>query len=120
MRKKTRSSLAVRRPVTLGIARATAPPAVWDNPLFLRTNVIITAVWAASFTVGAGLLAVLLAAAPHALAAIVAVKLCGFALPVVFTTRYSRAVAARAKAAASAAVTAPLPAAVVGVTAPSR
>ncbi|MFE2542804.1 hypothetical protein [Actinacidiphila glaucinigra] len=108
-------SLAVRRPFTLGIARTTAPPAVWDNPLFLRTNVIITAVWAASFTAGAGLLAVLLAAAPHALAAIVAVKLCGFTVPVVFTARYSRAVTARAKAAA-------LPAAVAGVTAtaPSR
>jgi len=106
-------SLAVRRPFTLGIARTMVPPAVWDNPVFLRTNMIITAVWAASFTVNAALLAVLLSAAPHALAGIIAVKVCGFALPVVFTTRYSRAVAARRQAAGPA----PAPA---GVTAPSR
>lgn len=110
-------SLAVRRPFTLGIARTMVPPAVWDNPVFLRTNMIITAVWAASFTVNAALLAVLLSAAPHALAGIIAVKVCGFALPVVFTTRYSRAVAARRQAAGPAPAPAPASA---GVTASSR
>ncbi|MGW3243519.1 hypothetical protein [Streptomyces sp. NPDC001070] len=93
-------SLAVRRPFTLGIAKTMVPPEVWGNRVFLRTNVIITAVWAVSFTVNAALLAVLLAAAPHALAAIIAVKVCGFAVPAVFTVRYSRAVAARRQAAA--------------------
>lgn len=110
-------SLAVSRPFTLGIARTMVPPAVWDNPVFLRTNMIITAVWAASFTVNAALPAVLLSAAPHALAGIIAVKVCGFALPVVFTARYSRAVAARRQTAAPAPAPAPAPA---GVTAPSR
>ncbi|MFE0626633.1 hypothetical protein ACFW3D_06635 [Streptomyces sp. NPDC058864] len=114
-------SLAVRKPFTLGIARSMVPSAVWDNPVFLRTNVIITAVWAASFTVNAALLAVLLSAAPHALAGIIAVKICGFALPVVFTTRYSRAVAARGQAATAATTAISAPAvAPMGVTAPSR
>ncbi|MEU4097699.1 hypothetical protein [Streptomyces sp. NPDC026673] len=96
-------SLAVRRPFTLGIARTMVPSQVWENPVFLRTNVIITAVWAASFTVNAVLLAALLAVVPHALTAIIAVKVCGFAVPALFTMRYSRAVAARRRVPAVAA-----------------
>lgn len=60
---------------------------------------VITAVWATAFTVNCLALAVLLALAPHATAALVAVKICGFAVPAVFTVRYPRIVARRASAA---------------------
>lgn len=39
------ASLAAKRPFTLGIARQSTPREYWDQPLFIRTNVIITAVW---------------------------------------------------------------------------
>lgn len=44
-------SLALRRPFTLQYAREQTPPDIWNSPLFIRTNYIITAVWAAAFTV---------------------------------------------------------------------
>jgi hypothetical protein len=81
-------SLAVRRPFTLGIARTMAPAEVHGSALFHRVNAVITAVWAAAFTVNAVALALLLAVAPHATAAIIAVKVCGFAVPAAFTARY--------------------------------
>lgn len=43
-------SLALGRPFTLGIARTQTPEHVWKSPLFLRVNRVITAVWAAAFT----------------------------------------------------------------------
>lgn len=90
-------SLAAHRPFTLGIARTMAPPEVHGTPLFYRLNVVITAAWAASFTVTGAALAVLIAVAPHATAAIIAVKICGFAVPAVFTARYPDIVRARAE-----------------------
>lgn len=92
-------SLVVGRPFTLGIARTMTPPEVHGSPIFRRVNVVITAVWATAFTVNCLALAVLLALAPHATAALVAVKICGFAVPAVFTVRYPRIVARRASAA---------------------
>ncbi|WP_326822786.1 hypothetical protein [Streptosporangium sp. NBC_01756] len=88
-------SLAVRRPFTLGIARSMAPPEVWQTPLFYRVNAVITSVWGAAFTVAALSLALLLHGAPHATAAVIAIKVLTFAAPAVFTARYPRTVAAR-------------------------
>jgi hypothetical protein len=44
-------SMAVRRPFTLQYAREQVPSEVWSTPAFLRTNYIITAVWAVAFAV---------------------------------------------------------------------
>jgi len=44
-------SLALGRPFTLQYAREQVAPALWDNPRFIRTNYIITAVWALAFAV---------------------------------------------------------------------
>ncbi|MFJ6214112.1 hypothetical protein ACIQGZ_12380 [Streptomyces sp. NPDC092296] len=96
-------SLALRRPFTLGIARTMTPPEVWQRPEFHRANVVIATVWALSFTVTAGALAVLLAGYPHATAAVIAVKVLGFAVPISHTLRASRAGAARAAARSAAA-----------------
>ncbi|MDT8914899.1 hypothetical protein [Amycolatopsis sp. PS_44_ISF1] len=93
-------SIAVRRPFTLGIAQTTVPRAVWATPAFLRVNLVITAVWAASFTVAGLASALLLSAAPHATAALIVIKVLGFAVPAAFTLHYRRAVQARAQKAA--------------------
>lgn len=88
-------SLIVRRPFTLGLARQSMPREAWDNPLFLRVNVIISAVWAAAFT--AGCLA-LVALAHSSAAGRIAVQSAAFAVPLVFTIRYVEHVRSRARA----------------------
>ena len=44
-------SMALRRPFTLQYAREQVAREIWGNPIFIRTNYIITAVWAAAFAV---------------------------------------------------------------------
>ncbi len=44
-------SMAVRRPFTLQYAREEVAPEFWNLPGFLRTNYVITAVWALAFVV---------------------------------------------------------------------
>ena len=46
-------TMVVRRPFTLSYAKAEAPPEVWDEPWFLRLNLVITAVWGAAFATAA-------------------------------------------------------------------
>ncbi|MFF0270246.1 hypothetical protein [Kribbella sp. NPDC004536] len=89
-------SLAIRQPFTLGIARTMVPQEIWDNPVFRRTNVIITMVWAISFTVEGIAAAVITAAAPHVVTPIVLLRIASFVVPAVFTVRYSKYVRARA------------------------
>jgi hypothetical protein len=89
------ASLAVGRPFTLGIAKQTTPRAVWSQPAFLHSNLIITAIWAVSFTVSAAVLAV----AIHAGTAVfvqVTLQVLGFVVPMAATTRYVKIVRARA------------------------
>ncbi len=44
-------SLIIRRPFTLQYAREQVPPAVQNSPTFLKTNYIITTVWALAMAV---------------------------------------------------------------------
>jgi hypothetical protein len=44
-------SLALRRPFTLQYAREQVVPELWSSPQFVRTNYVITAVWAIAFAV---------------------------------------------------------------------
>jgi hypothetical protein len=44
-------SLAVGRPFTLQYAREQVAPEIWGRPEFIRTNYVITTVWAAAFAV---------------------------------------------------------------------
>ncbi|GAA4401738.1 hypothetical protein [Tsukamurella soli] len=88
------ASLAVRRPFTTGIARGRAPREVWDSPVFLRMNMVLTLVWSASFT------AVAVAAyACDALSAPTVVRIAyqaiGLGIPAYFTHRYVALLAAR-------------------------
>ncbi|MBW8487530.1 hypothetical protein [Actinomadura parmotrematis] len=91
------ASLAARRPFTLGIAKRSTPREFWDQPLFVRTNVVLTAVWTAAFAVTAAILAALAHAGQGHSAAAVAVQVAGFVLPIAFTLRYVAAVQARAQ-----------------------
>lgn len=44
-------SIAIRRPFTLQYAREEVPQALWTSPEFIRTNDVITSVWALAFGV---------------------------------------------------------------------
>lgn len=99
------TTLAVKRPFTLGIARRQTPPELWDNPVFLRVNVVLTAVWAAAFTITAGVLAAVSAAGLGS-AVSIPVQVAGFVLPALFTARYPDRVRARMAATAAPAATA--------------
>lgn len=48
-------TVIVKRPFTLDYAKEHTDRSLWDNPVFLKTNIIITSAWAATFTVTAGL-----------------------------------------------------------------
>ena len=49
------AGLLVGKPFSLAYARQNTDPALWHQPVFIRTNVIITATWATAFTVNAAL-----------------------------------------------------------------
>jgi hypothetical protein len=44
-------TIVIGKPFSLDYARAHTDPALWKQPAFIRTNVIITSVWAMIFTV---------------------------------------------------------------------
>ncbi|MFI1969881.1 hypothetical protein BLA24_17620 [Streptomyces cinnamoneus] len=88
------ATLAVGRPFTTGIAKRQAPPEVWNTPVFRRINVVITAVWAAAFTLTAATLSAVYAAGLDSTVSI-PVQVVGFALPAMFTARYPDRVRAR-------------------------
>ncbi|MEV6411780.1 hypothetical protein [Kribbella sp. NPDC051718] len=86
-------SLAIRKPFTLGIAKQTTPREYWGQPLFVRVNVIITAVWTGCFAV-TGLC--LLALAHSGSMGRTVVQVAGFVVPMVFTLRYVAHIQAKA------------------------
>jgi hypothetical protein len=47
-------SIAIRRPFTLQYAREQTPPEIWNAPEFIRTNSVITGVWALAFAIMVG------------------------------------------------------------------
>ncbi|BCJ32696.1 hypothetical protein Athai_01990 [Actinocatenispora thailandica] len=87
-------SLAIRQPFTMGIARLDTPREVWHQPLFIRTNVVVTLVWAIAFTLGAAALAGCGAFGASS-TAVVTVQVASFVIPIVFTIRYVAAVQRR-------------------------
>ncbi|HWC84555.1 MAG TPA: hypothetical protein VG756_31750 [Pseudonocardiaceae bacterium] len=95
------STLAARRPFTLGIARRSTPRERWATPAFLRVNVVITAVWAGFFTLTAIAVAICDATGAGSAATIVC-QVVGFVVPAVFTARYPKIVRARYAAARTA------------------
>jgi hypothetical protein len=45
------ASIAIRQPFTLQYAREQVAPDLWETPEFIRTNYVITGVWALAFAV---------------------------------------------------------------------
>ncbi|MCC3775267.1 hypothetical protein [Streptomyces sp. UNOB3_S3] len=88
------ATLAVGRPFTTGIAKRQTPPEVWHTAVFRRINVVITAVWAAAFTLTAAALTAVYAAGLGSGVSI-PLQVAGFALPALFTARYPERVRAR-------------------------
>jgi hypothetical protein len=88
------ASLAVRRPFTQGIARRRTPQEFWNTQEFLRVNVIITLVWAISFTCIA-VAAFVCDAANASVLVRVACQVVGFSAPAFFTRWYSARIRAR-------------------------
>ncbi|WP_405872629.1 hypothetical protein [Streptomyces sp. NBC_00005] len=93
-------SLAVGKPFTLGIAKRTTPREVWGLKPFIRTNVVITAVWTAAFALTAVLLAFEAQAGNGHSTPATLIQIAGFVVPMVFTVRYVAHVQARAGQAA--------------------
>lgn len=53
-------TLALGRPFTLEYAKAQTDPSKWRDPLFIRVNVLLTSVWATTFTLNTALAWVLM------------------------------------------------------------
>jgi len=45
-------TVAIGKPFTLDYARSHTDPSRWNHPAFIRTNVILTSLWASVFTLG--------------------------------------------------------------------
>ncbi|GAA2739227.1 hypothetical protein [Kitasatospora cinereorecta] len=91
-------SLLIGKPFTLGIAKRSTPREVWGLKPFVRTNVVVTAVWTAAFAATAAALAFLAHGGDAHSTAATVVQIAGFAVPMVFTVRYVAAVQAKAGA----------------------
>jgi hypothetical protein len=87
-------SLAIRHPFTLGIARQQVPRELWQQPMFIHANVVITTVWAVSFTAGAAALALVAHAGGGTIARTI-VQVAALVIPMVFTIRYTARARAR-------------------------
>lgn len=79
------ATLVLRKPFTLPIAKTRAPQQVWASAQFVRFNVVISSVWAASFLLSAVLLAVLVAAGHAPTLIVIAIMVLAIVLPVLYT-----------------------------------
>lgn len=96
------ASIAVRQPFTLVFARAEVPEEHWHSPLFLRVNLVITAIWTVSFAVAAAACALVVHVAPSAATPLIAVQVLGFVVPFVTGSRYAAGARRAAERAADA------------------
>jgi hypothetical protein len=69
------ASIALRQPFTLQYAREQVAPEVWGSPVFVRTNYVITFIWALAFAtmVAADLLMIYVPSVPYSVGIIVTV-----------------------------------------------
>jgi hypothetical protein len=81
-------SLAIRRPFTLQYAKESVPEQFWTHPIFIRTNNIISAVWAANFLISAGSDAVAIYFPAVPVSALVALVGAAFVAAIWFSTWY--------------------------------
>lgn len=96
----TWASILIGRPFTLQFARESAPREHWESPEFLRTNLIISAFWGMAFLLNLVLVIIALTPADHLLVTGVIAPILSLVGASIFTSRYTRIVRARARAAA--------------------
>jgi hypothetical protein len=48
-------TLAIKRPFTLDYARQHTDPSLWQNPIFIRINVVLTSLWGVAFSLNTAL-----------------------------------------------------------------
>lgn len=91
-------SIAIRRPFTLQYAREQVASALWSNPVFVRTNYVISAAWGAAFAamVVADILLAYMPEVPRA--AGIAVTVVALMAAVKLTARYPESVSASSAA----------------------
>jgi hypothetical protein len=89
-------SIAIRRPFTLRYAREQVPPEHWNSPVFIRSNYVITAVWALAFVVlvGSDVIVVYLPSLPSIVG--IGATVLALVIAVKFTEWYPKRVRARA------------------------
>jgi hypothetical protein len=92
------ASMAIREPFTLQYAREKVAREKWDNPAFIRSNYVITAVWALAFAimVAADAIAVAMPDVPTRVPVIMTVS--AMVTAVHFTSWYPRHLRAKAGA----------------------
>ena len=89
------SSILLRQPFTLQYARETAPPDRWQAPAFLRTNMIISAVWGSAFLINLAAVTIALDPRFDSLWIEALLPVLTLIAASVFTTRYARAARAQ-------------------------
>ncbi|WP_161789945.1 hypothetical protein [Streptacidiphilus neutrinimicus] len=90
------TSLTVRRPFTLSIARSQVPREFWNAPRFIHVNMVLTGVWAAAFTAAAAACALIVEYGHAAALPLVVVQVLAFVVPFVFSGRYADRAKAKA------------------------
>jgi hypothetical protein len=95
-------SIAIRRPFTMQYAKETVPQQFWTQPLFIRTNDLISGVWAAEFLVAGACdaAAIYLPAVPIGL--LVAISIAALVAAIWFTAWYPARIRRRIPTAAGA------------------
>jgi len=90
-------SILAGRPFTLQYARESAPPEHWQNPAFLRANLIISVVWGLAFVLNIVMVVIALNPTDYPLMMGVVAPILTLAAASIFTTRYTKIVQARAR-----------------------
>ncbi len=91
-------SMLIGKPFTLQYAREQVPPELWNSPLFIRTNYLITGVWSAAFVIQCLASAAVVAAPDIPPGLLVAVSLGALVGAIAFTVEYPKRVRVRAAA----------------------
>jgi hypothetical protein len=81
-------SLAIRRPFTLQYAKESVPKEFWNSPIFIRTNDIISGVWAVNFLISAACDAVAIYLPAVPVAVLIAVTVAAFVVAIWFSAWY--------------------------------
>lgn len=90
-------SLLLGNPFTTGIAKRDVPPEMWNDPGFIRVNVILTRVWAVAFSISTFTLGLVVVADLN-VGFRIFFQAAGLIIPAIVTVQYPKRVQARMNA----------------------